>query len=137
MFTDDDKRELKRLMQKRRRSLPTGTRMAMIAWNNGENGKAARKKYYASENGKAARKKYYETGVMAPGSKLYMKDKAKDRESITKAEKHRHEWTAKEEAELIAMVKQGKSAKEIADALSRSIRGIERKREKLMRHCYK
>ena len=124
MFTDDDKRELKRLMQKLRRSLPTGTRMAMIAWNNSEKGKAARKKYYA-------------TGVMAPGSKLYMKDKAKDRESITKAEKHRHEWTAKEEAELIAMVKQGKSAKEIADALSRSIRGIERKRERLMRHCYK
>jgi len=93
----------------------------MLAWNKGEKGKAARQKWYEARGAE----------LRAPGTKRYSEDKARDAESIAKAAKHRNEWTAKEESTLLEMAGQGKTAKEIAAKISRSIRGVERKREKL------
>lgn len=120
-----DKRELKRLMQKRRRASDTGTRKAMLAWNRGEKGKEARKKYLANGGAEVM------AASRAPGTRVYSERKRLDRQSIAVAAKHRDEWTAKDEALLLGMAATGMTTKEIAAALGRSYRGIERKRETL------
>ena len=125
MFTDEDKRELKRLMQKRRRASDTGTRKAMLAWNRGEKGKEARKKYLANGGAEVM------AASRAPGTLVYSERKRLDRQSIAVAAKHRDEWTAKDEALLLEMAATGMTTKEIAAALGRSYRGIEGKRERL------
>lgn len=126
MFSESDARELKRLMQKRLRAKDTATRRAMLTWGNGEKGKAARKKWYANGGAEVVAR------GRAVGTERYNKIKAMNMESICKAEKHRNNWTAGDEVKLVELTKRGKVAREIARELGRSIRAIERKRERLM-----
>ena len=124
MFTDNDKKELNRLMQKRRRSMDTGTRRAMLNWN--------------SQSGKAARKRWNETGGVeklaayrAKGTAYYERKIDRSHESIKAAIKHRQEWTGKDEKRLIDLHKKGLAYPQIAPILGRSIKSIEKKAARL------
>ena len=119
---NNDKREQRNMLQRIRRANETGSRMAMLAWSNGPKGKAARKKWI--ENGgneviKRLRKK------------RSIRDKEENYASISNAENHRQIWTLKEEESLIAMRKRGNTIREISVILSRSIKGVTRKLERL------
>ena len=126
MFTDNDKAELARLMQKRRRSKNTKTRDAMLRWSKSPAGKAARKRYLQSPGGKEATARRRELGTEA-----YARKMADLSESARTAPNGNCEWTNKDQTKLMLMHDAGMTAREIAAKLGRSIRGIERMRERL------
>lgn len=125
MFTEHDEKELKRLMQKRRRARDTATRKAMLAWGNGPLGKRARQKYM--ENG--GRERLQKT--RAPGTAVYARKQQTFAESARNATNGRERWTHRDEIKLLDMHKRGIPARLIAEELNRSIRAVEHKRERL------
>lgn len=129
MFTEDDEKDLRRLIQKRQRARETTARQAMLRWSASELGQAARKRYLES----GGREKQAESRAL--GTEAYARKNKLRQDSIKAAEKRRRHWTAAEEAELLKLHAEGVPAPEIAKILSRSIEGIEKKRAKLKREA--
>ncbi len=129
MFTENDRRELARLLQKRRRNADTGTRRSMLRWAKSDRGKRARAKYMA--NGGRAKL----AAGRAPGTRSYTKIHSDNAASGLRALRHRQKWLVAEDSQLLKLCEGGKTAREISVILSRSFRAIERRREKLKKSC--
>jgi hypothetical protein len=125
MFTERDNKELKRLMQKRRRANNTGTRKCMFSRSLGEKGRAARKKYMQSGGNKKVAEQRKASGY-------YEKVTASRETTRITATNARRRWTKGQELELSRYVQEGKTSREIGKFVGRSMQAVEHKRATLI-----
>jgi len=127
MWTEHDAKELRRLMRKRARSIPgTNAWKSVQEWNRSVDGRESQRRYRKTDKGKRCAAAY-----KAKGSRYYAVKLKRIHESIMEAENHRQGWTSEQDSKLVRMVNEGFKTREIAVGLGRSLKGIERRRNKL------
>lgn len=97
----------------------------MLAWGKSEKGRNAYRRYMDNKGRKVMAER------RAKGTVYYERKAARIKHSAATAKNRRSRWTDFEEIKLLEMVNLGRTAHEISIELSRSIRAIERRREKL------
>lgn len=117
------KREERNKIQRERRAQDTPTRQAMIRWNKSEKAKLSTKRYLSSEKGREFIKRKISKQNDWPGCARKV--------TLESAHRRTARWDAEEIRTMFMLRESGKSNKEIAIKLQRSLQGVERKLQKL------
>ena len=125
-MSPEEKRELIRIRQKFLRSIDSPKRRTMQKWNASEKGKAAQRRYI--ESGKAAATRRLRRAKSDVDSNR--KNKIRDESRVGK-KMARRLWTKNLDIELLRLVREGKTSREIGDLMGRSLQSIERRRQRI------
>ena len=124
-WTSEDERELRRLQQKKRRNTDTPTRQAMFNWANGDNGKAARKRYMDNGGREKVRAR------RRSGMPFYEKHMERRHKTYAAASRRGDRWTDGDDKKLVDLYTGGMTSIEIAPILGRSLVGVEKRLAKI------